>query len=92
MPPITMAGAMTMPSRTEPIFRNSGHPFQTFAKNYLQNQYAAIRILKCLRINGRIAEQDITRSVAQYVIAYGSYQQLQVSRELTALLANEKQF
>jgi outer membrane protein TolC len=61
-------------------------------KNYLQNQYAAIRILNdALRVNGRIAEQDITRSVStQYVIAYGSYQQLQVSRELTTLLANEE--
>ncbi|MES2006080.1 MAG: TolC family protein [Bacteroidota bacterium] len=61
-------------------------------KNYLQNQYEAIRLLnESLTLSGKISEQDLLKSVtAQYITAYGDWQQLGFSTDMLSLLKKEE--
>jgi len=61
-------------------------------KNYLNNQYEAIRLLnESLTITGKISAQDLIKSVtAQYITAYGDWQQVSFNSEMLALLKKEE--
>jgi outer membrane protein TolC len=62
-------------------------------KDYLANQYEAIRLLnEALTITGKISGQDLIKSVtAQYITAYGSWQQMSFNSDMLALLKKEEQ-
>lgn len=60
-------------------------------KDQLQNQLDAIQLLnQSLAVSGKITEQDLLRSItAQYITAYGDWQQLSFNTELLGLLKKE---
>jgi outer membrane protein TolC len=62
-------------------------------KDYLQNQYEAIRLLnESLTVSGKVSTQDLLRSVtAQYITAYGNWQQVSFNTEMLNLLKKEEQ-
>ncbi|MES2332742.1 MAG: TolC family protein [Bacteroidota bacterium] len=62
-------------------------------KDYLQNQYEAIRLLNdAINVSGKISIQDLTKSVtAQYITAYGDWQQVSFNTDMLALLKKEEQ-
>lgn len=65
---------------------------QLIRKADLENQEAAIGLLNTsLKLSGKISEQDLVKSVtAQYITAYGNWQQLDFHSELLALLKKEE--
>ncbi|HVZ25401.1 MAG TPA: TolC family protein [Sediminibacterium sp.] len=65
---------------------------QLIRKADLQNQEAAIGLLNTsLQISGKISEQDLVKSVtAQYITAYGIWQQLDFHNDLLNLLKKEE--
>ena len=58
----------------------------------LQNQYEAIRLLnESLNISGRVSAQDLYKSItAQYITAYGNWQQIIFSTGMLNLLKKEE--
>lgn len=62
-------------------------------KDYLQNQYEAIKLLnESISISGKITTQDLLRSItAQYITAYGDWQQITFNSSMLALLKKEEQ-
>ncbi len=62
------------------------------SKENLQNQHEAIQLLnESLNNTGRITEQDLKKSItAQYVAAYGNWQQLNFNKEVWTLLKKEE--
>ena len=64
---------------------------QLVSKKNLQNQVQAIQLLTAsLHITGRIAEQDLKRTIiAQYINAFGNWQQYSFNKEVYELLAKE---
>ncbi|NCI51999.1 TolC family protein [Sediminibacterium roseum] len=61
-------------------------------KDYLNSQYEAIRLLnESLTITGKISAQDLIKSVtAQYITAYGDWQQVSFNSEMLALFKKEE--
>ncbi|MCW3088849.1 MAG: TolC family protein [Sediminibacterium sp.] len=61
-------------------------------RNYLQNQYEAIRLLnESLTASGKVSAQDLMKSVtAQYITAYGNWQQVVFNSEMRGLLKKEE--
>lgn len=61
-------------------------------KNYLNNQYEAIRLLnESLTVTGKISQQDLIKSVtAQYITAYGDWQQVSFNSEMLSLFKKEE--
>jgi outer membrane protein TolC len=61
-------------------------------KNYLQNQYEAIRLLnESLAVSGKVSTQDLLKSItAQYITAYGNWQQIVFNTEMLNLLKKEE--
>lgn len=61
-------------------------------KNYLHNQYEAIRLLnESLAVSGKVSTQDLLKSItAQYITAYGNWQQIAFNTELLNLLKKEE--
>ncbi|HVZ55991.1 MAG TPA: TolC family protein [Chitinophagaceae bacterium] len=64
---------------------------QLVSRPNLQNQYGALRLANdSLSLASRISEQDIRREVtAQFISAYGSWQQYLYNKEIYTLLAGE---
>lgn len=62
------------------------------SKENLANQHEAIRLLnESINISGKISEQDLKRSItAQYISAYGNWQQYKFNSEMLALLKKEE--
>ena len=62
------------------------------SKENLQNQHEAIRLLnESLSVSGKISEQDLSKSItAQYITAYGNWQQVSFNNEVLALLKKEE--
>lgn len=62
-------------------------------KDYLANQYEAIRLLnESLTVSGKVSAQDLLKSVtAQYITAYGNWQQLSFNADMLGLLQKEEQ-
>jgi outer membrane protein TolC len=62
------------------------------SKENLNNQHEAIRLLnESLNISGKITELDLKRSItAQYITAYGIWQQYQFNKEMLELLRKEE--
>lgn len=62
------------------------------SKENLQNQHEAIQLLnESLSISGRITEQDLRKSItAQYITAFGNWQQLGFNKEVLDLLKKEE--
>ncbi len=62
-------------------------------KGYLDNQYEAIRLLnESLTVSGKISTQDLLKSVtAQYITAYGDWQQVSFYSTMLELLKKEEQ-
>jgi outer membrane protein TolC len=62
-------------------------------KDYLHNQYEAIRLLnESLAVSGKISTQDLIKSVtAQYITAYGDWQQVSFNMEMLTLFKKEEQ-
>jgi outer membrane protein TolC len=62
-------------------------------KDQLQNQYEAIRLLnESLTVSGKVSTQDLLKSItAQYITAYGNWQQVSFTTEMLALLKKEEQ-
>ncbi len=62
-------------------------------KDYLQNQYEAIRLLnESLTVSGKVSTQDLLKSItAQYITAYGNWQQVSFNTEMLNLLKKEEQ-
>lgn len=58
----------------------------------VQNQYEAIRLLnESLTISGRVSSQDLYKSItAQYITAYGNWQQIVFNTEMLTLLKKEE--
>ncbi len=65
---------------------------QLVTKENLQNQQEAIRLLnESLNISGKISEQDLSKSIiAQYITAYGNWQQYSFNNEVLSLLKKEE--
>jgi outer membrane protein TolC len=61
-------------------------------KNYVQNQYEAIRLLnESLAVSGRVSTQDLLKSItAQYITAYGNWQQIVFNTDMLNLLKKEE--
>ena len=61
-------------------------------KDYLQNQYESIRLLnESLAILGKVSTQDLLKSItAQYITAYGNWQQVTFNSEMVNLLKKEE--
>jgi outer membrane protein TolC len=61
-------------------------------KDYLNNQYEAIRLLnESLSVTGKISQQDLIKSVtAQYITAYGDWQQVSFNTEMLSLFKKEE--
>lgn len=64
---------------------------QLVSKKNLQNQVQAIQLLTTsLHITGKIAEQDLKRTIiAQYINAFGTWQQYSFNKEVYELLSKE---
>jgi len=62
------------------------------SKENLSNQTEAIRLLnESIAVSGKISEQDLKRSItAQYISAYGNWQQYQFNQEVLKLLKKEE--
>jgi outer membrane protein TolC len=62
------------------------------SKENLQNQHEAIQLLnESLKISGKISEQDLRKSItAQYISAYGNWQQLDFNKQVLALLQKQQ--
>ncbi len=62
------------------------------SKENLSNQTEAIRLLnESISISGKISEQDLKRSItAQYITAYGNWQQYQFNQDVLKLLKKEE--
>lgn len=62
------------------------------SKENLQNQNEAIRLLnQSLEISGRVTEQDLKKSIiAQYITAYGVWQQYSFNHELLAQIRKQE--
>jgi outer membrane protein TolC len=62
------------------------------SKENLQNQNEAIRLLnESLDITGRVTEQDLKKSIiAQYITAYGVWQQYSFNNELLLLIKKQE--
>lgn len=60
--------------------------------NNLKNQYDAIRLQnQGITLSGKISEQDLKKTItAQYITAYGSWQQYLFNREVLQLLQDEQ--
>jgi outer membrane protein TolC len=58
----------------------------------LQNQYEAIRLLnESLTVSGKVSVQDLYKSItAQYITAYGNWQQVSFNTDLINLLKKEE--
>lgn len=65
---------------------------QLISKENLANQNDAIRLLnESLSVSGKITEQDIKKTVtAQYITAYGNWQQYLFNKEIADLLRKEE--
>jgi len=61
-------------------------------KEILQNQLDAIQLLnESLTNSGKISEQDLAKSItAQYITAYGNWEQVSFNNEMLALLKKEE--
>lgn len=64
---------------------------QLVGKANLNNQYAAIKLMNdSVRIASRIYEQDLKKSItAQFITAYGSWEQYKFNNEIYSLLQKE---
>jgi len=64
---------------------------QLVGKKNLQNQLDAVRLLTAsLHIQGKVSEQDLKRTIiAQYITAFGSWQQYLFNNEVYSLLSKE---
>ena len=62
------------------------------SKENLQNQQEAIQLLNAsLNISGSVSEQDLKKSIiAQYIAAYGNWQQYNFNKEVLTLLKKEE--
>ena len=62
------------------------------SKENLQNQHEAIQLLnQSLNISGKITEQDLSKSItAQYITAYGIWQQYSFNKDVLNLLKKEE--
>jgi outer membrane protein TolC len=62
------------------------------SKENLANQHEAIRLLnESINISGKISEQDLKRSItAQYITAYGNWQQYKFNKDMLSLLKKEE--
>lgn len=62
------------------------------SKENLRNQYEAIQLLnQSLTIAGKISEQDLSKSItAQYITAYGNWEQYRFNNEILSLLKKEE--
>lgn len=65
---------------------------QFLPKGSLENQYEAIRLLnESLNANGRLSVTDLNKSItAQYITAYGNWEQISFNTELLNLLRKEE--
>lgn len=66
---------------------------KNFIRNdYLQNQYEAIRLLnESITISGKVTTQDLMKSItAQYITAYGDWQQITFNSSILSLLKKEE--
>lgn len=65
---------------------------QLVSKENLKNQHEAIQLLnESLKTSGKINEQDLKKTItAQYISAYGSYQQYRFNNEVLALFKKEQ--
>jgi len=61
-------------------------------KEILQNQLDAIQLLnESLTNSGKVSEQDLAKSItAQYITAYGNWEQVSFNNEMLALLKKEE--
>jgi len=61
-------------------------------KDYVNNQYEAIRLLnESLTVSGKVSTQDLLKSItAQYITAYGDWQQVVFNSDMLALLKKEE--
>jgi len=65
---------------------------QWVSKENLNTQQEAIRLMnESLKTSGKISEQDLSKTItAQFIAAYGSYQQWQFNQEVLALFKKEQ--
>lgn len=65
---------------------------QLVSKENLKNQHEAIQLLnESLKTSGKISEQELKRTItAQYISAYGIYQQYNFNNEVLALFKKEQ--
>ncbi|MCX6207466.1 MAG: TolC family protein, partial [Bacteroidetes bacterium] len=65
---------------------------QLVSKENLKNQHEAIQLLnESLKTSGKITEQDLRKTIiAQYISAYGNYQQYQFNKEVLQLFKKEQ--
>jgi outer membrane protein TolC len=65
---------------------------QLVSKENLKNQYEAIQLLnESLKTSGKISEQDLRKTItAQYISAYGNYQQYSFNKEVLQLFKKEQ--
>ena len=62
------------------------------SKENMANQQEAIRLLnESISVSGKITEQDLKRSIAaQYITAYGNWQQFQFNQDVLKLMKKEE--
>ncbi len=65
---------------------------QLVSKENLKNQHEAIQLLnESLKTSGKISEQDLRKTIAaQYISAYGNYQQYSFNKEVLQLFKKEQ--
>ena len=65
---------------------------QLVSKENLKNQHEAIQFLnESLKTSGKISEQDLRKTIAaQYITAYGNYQQYAFNKEVLQLFKKEQ--
>lgn len=65
---------------------------QLVSKENLKNQHEAIQLLnESLKTSGKISEQDLRKTItAQYISAYGNYQQYYFNKEVLQLFKKEQ--
>lgn len=65
---------------------------QLVSKENLKNQHEAIQLLnESLKTTGKISEQDLRKTIiAQYISAYGNYQQYNFNKEVLLLFKKEQ--
>lgn len=65
---------------------------QLVSKENLKNQHEAIQLLnESLKTTGKISEQDLRKTIiAQYISAYGNYQQYNFNKEVLQLFKKEQ--